>query len=106
MVGFFKGLRVIFKIIVWASALFMSICACLYWGTGARLSAIPLAVFAVLAFIFVLKDHSEDWIRKKARDMASEGEKELLEHLIMIIVYLSALTLWILSVALSSYLKP
>ena len=106
MVVLVKISRIIAKALVWSTALFSMICACFYWANGIRPSAISLVSFALLAFVFVLKDHSEDFIRNKARNMVPDNEKDLFENAAMLIVYLSTLALWTLSVAASSWLKP
>ena len=106
MVRLFKALRILFKSLVWGSLIFSLLCAYLYLLKGYIYAAIPLAVFSVMTFIFVLKDHSEDPIRNKARNMATDNEKDLFENVVMLIVYLLTLTLWIISVAASSWLKP
>ncbi len=106
MVKILRILRIIFKALVWLSAIIFFFMTCVYWLDGARLAAISLLSVATLTFIFVLKDHSEDWIRKKARDIASENEKDFCENAVMLIVYFTALIFWILAVAASFYLKP
>ena len=106
MFKLFRVLRIAFKLLVWASAIFLFLAACMYWLDGARLAAIPLLAVALLTFVLVLKDRSEDRIRKKARDAVPENAKDFYEDAVMLTVYMCALILWILSIALSSYLMP
>ena len=103
---FLKIARIISKALSWFCALTLFLGAYYDFLIGVPIAALPTLFSSVLIFIFVLKDHSEDKIRKiAARVTEDDKEKIILEEITMILSYLLSMLLWIFAVVIEYYLN-